>query len=319
MNSVIYINPLAHIIAIDKYYREHCMVASSNELIYFVELANTLNFSRASERIGISQPSLSTAIKRLEHSIGTELFIRGKNGVALTQAGKRLLSHAKQLLQLWDTVKSESLASHYEVQGCILLGCHPSVALYSLHKFLPALVANYPKLEVQLKHDLSRKILENIINLSIDIGIIVNPVKHPDLIIQKLYDDKVTLWHTADLKNINQNIHSGDAVIICDPELIQTQSLLKQMRKQGINYRRLITSNSLEVIASLTAHGAGIGILPTSIALLAHPTKLKPLPKMPLYHDEIFLAYRHENRNIKAVQTIIGAIKSYFKKPLVLN
>src|SRR3990167_34136 len=147
------------------------MVASANELIYFIELANTLNFSRAAERIGISQPSLSVAIKRLECTIGAELFIRNKNGVALTQAGKRLLSHAKQLLQLWDTVKSASLASHHEVQGCIVIGCHPSVALYSLYKFLPSLLADYPKLEVQLKHDLSRKILEGIVNLSIDVGI----------------------------------------------------------------------------------------------------------------------------------------------------
>ena len=289
------------------------MIASSNELIYFVELANTLNFSRASERIGISQPSLSTAIKRLEHSIGTELFIRSKNGVTLTQAGKRLLSHSKQLLQLWNTVKSESLASHHEVQGCVLLGCHPSVALYSLRKFLPYLFSNYPKLEIQLKHDLSRKILESVINLSIDIGIIVNPVKHPDLIIHKLYDDKVALWHSASSKNANQNIHSGDAVIICDPELMQTQSLLKQIHTDGVKYRRIITTSSLEVIASLTAYGGGIGILPTSVALSAYPTKLKPLPKTPTYHDEICLAYRHENRNIKAVQTIISAIKSYCK------
>jgi LysR family transcriptional regulator, cell division regulator len=289
--------------------RDLGMIPSPHELIYFIELANTLNFSRASERIGISQPSLSSAIKRLERTIGTELFIRGKNGVVLTQAGKRLLSHSKQLLQLWDTVKSESLASHHEVQGSILLGCHPSVALYSLHRFLPTLFSKYPKLEIQLKHDLSRKIVEGIINLSIDIGIIVNPVKHDDLIIKKLYDDKVTLWHTTDANNTNQNIHSGDVVIICDPELTQTQWLLKRLHKVGVHYRRLIASNNLEVIANLTAHGAGIGILPTSVARSNYLSKLKPLPKMPSYHDEICLAYRHENRDIKAVQVIVNAIK----------
>ncbi len=134
-------------------------------------------------------------------------------GVTLTQAGKRLLAHARQLQQLWDTVKSESLASHHEVQGCISLGCHPSVALYSLHKFLPLLFSSYPKLEIRLTHDLSRKILEGVINLSIDIGIIVNPVKHPDLVIHKLYDDKVTLWHTSSSSNTIQTIHSGEAVL----------------------------------------------------------------------------------------------------------
>ena len=285
------------------------MVASPNDLIYFVELSNTLNFSRASERIGISQPSLSIAIKRLEQAIGTDLFIRSKNGVILTQAGKRLLSHTKQLLQLWDTVKSESLASHHEVQGCFTLGCHPSIALYSLSKFLPNLLLKYPTLEIQLKHDLSRKILEGIINLSIDVGIIVNPIRHPDLIIQKLYNDKVTFWHTENLKEAHQPMYSGDAVIICDPDLMQTQWLLKRIHREGIKYRRMVTSSSLEVIANLTANGSGIGILPASVALSAYANMLKPIPKMPVYQDEICLVYRHENRSIKAVQAIIQSIK----------
>ncbi len=287
------------------------MLASPNDLIYFIETANTLNLSRTAKRIGISQPSLTLAIQRLEYVIGTELFIRSKSGVALTPAGKRLLSHAKELLQLWDSVKSESLASHYEVQGKFTLGAHPSVALCILSRFLPKLLMDYPKLEIQLKHDLSRNISEDIINLSTDIGLIVNPIKHPDLIIHKLYDDKITFWHTSE-KNINQQIDSGEAVLIFDPDLLQTQWLLKRIHKQGIKYKRTITTNNLEVIANLTANGAGIGIIPTRVALLAYPNKLKPILKMPYYDDEICLVYRHENRRIKGVQAIVNAIKECF-------
>lgn len=287
------------------------MIASPKDLIYFIEISNTLNLSHTAKRIGISQPSLTLAIKRLEQAIGTELFIRSKNGVSLTKAGNRLLSHAKQLLQLWDSVKSESLASHYEIQGNFTLGVHPSVALYTLSSFLPKLLMDYPKLEIQLKHDLSRKILEGVINLSIDIGLIVNPIKHPDLIIQKLYDDKVTFWYAAE-KKVNQQINSGEAVLIFDPDLIQAQWLLKRIHRQGIKYKRVLTGNSLEVIANLTANGSGIGIIPTCVALSAYPNKLTPVPKMPYYHDEICLVYRHENRNIKAVQAITSSIKECF-------
>lgn len=283
-------------------------IASAKDLVYFVEISNSLNFSHTAKRIGISQPSLSLAIKRLEQTIGTELFIRGKNGVVLTKAGKYLLSYAKQLLQLWDCVKSESLASHYEIQGNFILGAHPSVALYALSDFLPKMLINYPKLEIQLKHDLSRNILEQIINFSIDIGLVVNPFKHPDLIIHKLYNDKVTFWHASE-KNAHQQIDSGEAILILDPDLIQTQWLLKCINRQGLKYKRVITSNSLEVIANLTANGSGIGILPTCVTVSTHPNKLKAIPKMPYYHDEICLVYRHENRNIKAIQAIVNSIK----------
>lgn len=287
------------------------MIASPDDLNYFIEVCHTLNLSRTATRIGISQPALSLAIKRLEKTIGIELFIRGKTGVTLTKAGKRLLSHSKHLLQLWQSVKSESLASHYEVQGNFTLGLHPSVALCTLSSFLPTLLMDYPKLEIQLKHDLSRKITEDVINLSIDIGLIVNPVKHPDLIIHKLYEDKVTFWYTED-KSISQQLDSGKAVLIYDPDLIQAQWLLKRIQQQGIKYQRAVTSNNLEVIANLTANGLGIGILPTNVAISAYPNKLKLVPDMPYYHDEICLAYRYENRGIKAMQIIVSTIKKMF-------
>lgn len=286
---------------------------SHSELKYFIEVANSLNLSRASERLGISQPSLSVAVKRLESAIGTELLIRHKKGVTLTQAGKQLLAHSKQLLQYWEEVKSQTLASHYDVQGSISLGTHPSLALHFFSGFLPEILTKHSKLEIQLKYDISRKITERIINLSIDIGIVANPIKHPDLIIQKLFEDKVTFWQAIEIKNTSQNIHSGDGIILCDPELTQTQWLLKHAHKKGIKYGRVISSSNLEVIASLTAQGCGIGILPSSVAS-EYAKILKPVVKMPVYHDEIYLIYRHENRDIKSVQTVTSAIKTFFKK-----
>lgn len=289
-------------------------MASQAELKYFIEVAYSQNLSRASERLGISQPSLSLAIKRLENSIGAALFIRQKRGVALTQAGRQLLVHAKQLLQYWDEVKSQALASHHEIQGSFKLGCHPSLGLNSLSGFLPDLLLNNPKLEIQLEYDISRKITERVINLSVDIGIVVNPVQHPDLIIHKLLKDEVTFWSSSKIKNRNQDLVSGDAIIICDPELAQSQWLLKNAQKKHMKFSRLLASSNLEIIASLTANGCGVGILPNRVALSPYSKNmLKAIKNMPVYHDDICLIYRHENRNIKAVQCIINAIKSYYR------
>lgn len=284
-------------------------MAAPSDLRYFLETAHSLNLSRASERLGISQPSLSTAIKRLEHSIGTTLLIRHKRGVSLTQAGKQLLAHAKQLLQYWDEVKAKALASHHDVQGNLVLGCHPSVGLYYLSTFLPELLAKNPKLQIQLKHDLSRRITEQVINIAIDVGIVVNPSKHPDLIIRKIRTDEVTFWASKLVNNSTQHINSDEAIILCNPELTQTQALLAKIKRQGIHFKRVVTSDNLDIIADLTAHGAGIGILPTSVAMANHAKNLKCMPNMPIYVDEICVIYRHENREVKAVQTVIKMIK----------
>lgn len=287
------------------------MIPSPTDLNYFIEIANLNNLSRAAEALGISQPSLTLAVQRLEESVGTKILIRHKRGVCLTKAGKQLLAHARQLLQQWETIKSKTLASVDDIQGSFTIGCHTSVALYCLPGVLPNLLEKYPQLEIKLSHDISRKIPDQIMNFSVDIGIVVNPAKHPDLVIKKLEDDKITLWQGSSGRQI-QNIHSGRAIIICDPELTQTQSLIKQMRKQGINYARILPTSSLEVVADLTAKGCGIGILPEKLA--AKHGNLTRIPKSPFYADEICLLYHGENRNIKGIQAIAEAIKSVYKK-----
>jgi DNA-binding transcriptional LysR family regulator len=288
--------------------RQDVMIASPKELTYFLEVCRTLNLSRASERIGISQPSLSNSIKRLETAIGTDLLIRSKSGVKLTKAGLQLKKHTKQLLSLWESVKSESLASHEIVQGQFTLGCHPSVARYSLPRFLPQLLNDYKQLEINLLHDLSRKILEGVINLQIDLGIVVNPIKHPDLILQKLYDDEVSLWCSQAHAKLELTDNGYD--LVCDPELIQTQHILKELEKMAKTPRRVIASSNLDVIASLTAAGLGYGILPRTVA--STHSSLKQIKNMPYYSDHMYLAYRPEFRTIKAMQAIVKQIKSAF-------
>jgi len=259
--------------------------------------------------LGISQPSLTLAMRRIEEAVGTTVLIRHKRGVTLTKAGKQLLTHTRHIMQHWDCIKSATLASMSEIQGSFILGCHPSVALCLLPQFLADLLEKNPRLEINLKHEsMSRKITEQVISMNIDIGIVVNPVRHPDLIIKKLTDDKITLWQGRTDREI-QNIQSGRALLICDPDLLQTQDILKKLKKQGMNFARVLSTNNLELIAELTASGCGIGILPANIAV---PRKLVRIPKAPYYADEICLLYHGENRDIKALQVIIDAIKAAF-------
>lgn len=289
------------------------MMPSSTEMYYFIEIAQAGVLSRAAERLGITQPSLSLALKRLEKTMGVQLFIRHKQGVTLTQAGKQLLVHARQLLHYWENTKTKALASEREVQGHFSIGCHTTLGIYALPQFLPKLLERYPKLSINLKHGLSRKITEEVVRLNTDIGIVVNPFKHPDLIIRKLFEDEVTFWVQSGKKGVIQNLNSTDAAVVCDLELTQTQTLLKRIKKLNISTHRIITTVSLEVVASLTAHGAGIGILPERVVKALYPKKLCRIPHAPVYKDEICLVYRHENRHIQAVQTIIQAIsKSHY-------
>lgn len=271
---------------------------SPNDLSYFMEIANTQNISRASERIGISQPSLTLAIKRIEQTLGTDILIRSKKGVSLTKAGQKLLKHSKSLVQYWEKIKTEALSSVNEVVGNISIGCHPSVGLYTLEKFLPSLLGEYPELEVSLHHDLSRNIAEQVISMKIDVGLVINPVKHPDLIIKKLLEDTVTLWSSG----------KNEDVLICDPELLQTQDIMKRLKKRGFKFSRVITTSSLENVTSLCSAGVGVGIVPTRIVKRLGQGKISKLQNAPSFIDHLCVVYRVENKNVQSLKETIRMI-----------
>jgi DNA-binding transcriptional LysR family regulator len=286
------------------------MLPSGSDLTYFVEAATSLNVSRAAERLGIAQPSLTLALQRLEHSLGTELFIRSKRGLQLTQAGKQLLLHTRDLLQRWEVVRGKAIASSQKAQGIYSVGCHVSVALYSLPHFLADILNDHPRLEVKLVHDLSRKITERVIRGEIDLGIVVNPVRHPDLVIHKLCDDEVGLWKGKGQRRV-QDFSSGEAVLICDSDMLQAQTLLKKIKKDGTSFRRILTSSSLEVVTLLTESGAGVGIIPGRVA--SRVSSLRRVVGAPSFRDEICVLYRAESKGVKAIQTIVGEVIRAFR------
>jgi LysR family transcriptional regulator, cell division regulator len=284
-----------------------------SDITYFLDVALTGNISRASERLGITQPSLSAAIKRLEESLGSTLFIRSRTGVQLTKAGLELQKKGRMLLLSWEQLKSDINKSESAITGEYIIGCHVSVALFSLSSFLPDLIQKHPDLNIKLTHDLSRKISERVISFEIDFGIVINPVRHPDLVIKELATDDVQFW-TAAKPSSTQNLDPATGVLICDTNLIQSQKLLDELQKRNFGFKRMIQCNSLEVITDLTASGVGVGMLPTRVAKRIASQKLTPLSdRLPKFKDKICLIYRADAQKTKAGHTIIEAIKKSVK------
>ncbi|RZM73148.1 LysR family transcriptional regulator [Pseudoalteromonas rubra] len=260
------------------------------DIRYFIEVAGTRNLSRASERLGITQPSVSAAMKRLEQSFGTDLLVRHKNGVALTKAGEVLQEQGQRFMTDWSQLKSNVYQANGEMAGTFTLGCHPSVALYTLPHILGPLNTKYPGLIFNLVHDLSRKVTEQVISNEIDFALVINPVRHPELVIHSLLFDNVTLWCAQ-----STDVTEREALpLYCDPNLKQTQQLLKSLPDFS---HHQIASNNLEVISALVASGLGLGILPERVArrapapLTTYSTKIKPVP------DELCFIYRADKQN----------------------
>lgn len=283
------------------------MLPAAQDLTYFLEVAKTLNFSRAAERLGVTQPSLSVAIQRLEHDLGVKLFIRSKRGVQLTDSGLRMSGRVQELIESWGKVRSEAKEMVEEVAGHFVIGCHTAVARYTLPLWLPTLLKQNPNLTFEFRHDLSRKITEQVISFQIDFGLVVNPTPHPDLVIKEILKDEVSLW-VHDDGPVNEDI------LIYDPSMLQSQSIVGKLKSFG-DFRHLHTP-SLEVSLALTESRTGIAILPGRVANMAKE-KLKPYnKKSPIFYDRICLVYRSDQPKTKARREIAAFIEKKIKEDI---
>lgn len=267
-----------------------------DDIKYFITICETLNITRASEIIGISQPALSYSIKRLENELGGKLLIRLKNGIQLSKLGEEFKIRSRRLLYEWEQAQNLANPELGLIQGSYTIAVHPSVALYTLEGFIPKLQSEFPGLSFNFIHGLSREMTEKVISWEADFGIVVNTIKHPDLVISELCHDEVTIFHT---KNAQDKL-------IYDEDLAQSQYLLKKIGKK-MNFTGALRSSNLEVVAKLTSLGLGYGLLPTRVA--SQYKHLKKLSGAPIFKDEISLIYRPEKHNNLVSKKIIQIIK----------
>jgi len=270
------------------------MALVMDDIKYFITVSETLNITRASEIIGISQPALSYAIKRLENELGSDLLIRLKNGIQLTKLGEEFKSRSRRLLYEWEQAQNLVNNDSSDYQGTYTFGIHPSVALYTLECFMPKLQKDFKGLGFNFIHGLSREMTEKVISWEADFGIVVNPIRHPDLVIKKICDDEVSIFYAKNAQN----------KLIYDHNLAQSQYIMKKVKKK---FESHISSVNLEVVAKLTSLGMGYGLLPTRVA--KQYTNLKRLENAPVYKDEICLIYRPEKHSNDVSKEIIKVIK----------
>lgn len=269
---------------------------NQTDLKYFLELSHTLHITRASERLGITQPALSHCVKRLESDLNCQLFLRSKKGVQLTSAGAKLKQSASSMIQQWENLKQNISDDIETPQGVIKLGCHSAVAQYSLN-FLGSFLKKNPAIEIELTHGLSRHMTEQVVSSVLDVAFAVNPAAHPDLIIKEICRDEVCLWKAKNCIN--------DDVLIVEPSLLQTQDILQKLNKKGFSYKRVIESSSLEVIANLVAQGVGCGIVPERVLQIYELQSYEKVKGAPQFSDKICLVYKQEFRKVKRGQIFI--------------
>lgn len=249
-------------------------------LRYFVELARTQHYTRAAEKLCITQPSLSHAITQLERELGVALFEKNGRNTALTQYGEQFLSCAQQALSTLDE-GVDSLKRAANGEGLIRLGLLRTLG----EEFVPSLAARFlaanPGKDIrftfstgvtqQLLESLSARRFDMVFcsRPPVELGFTSIPVHRQDLVLIVPRDHPLACRHSVDLPD------TLDEPLVCFSKASGLRNVVDGLYAQiGAAPHIAYETEEDQVIAGLVAHGFGIAVVPYMEMLLRLNVKI---------------------------------------------
>jgi len=163
------------------------------QLEYFVAVVDLGGFSRASRLLGIAQPAISRQVRSLEVELRQTLLRRNGRGALPTEAGKRLLDHARSILQQVERARREVDEVKGAPVGHVVIGLPPTLALALTATIVREFRRRYPRASVSIVEGLSVHIHEWVVVGRADVGLLYNPVPSAAVEIRPLLDENLCL------------------------------------------------------------------------------------------------------------------------------
>jgi DNA-binding transcriptional LysR family regulator len=281
------------------------------QLRYFQAIARHASLTRAAAALGVTQPALTASLRRLETALRTTLFVRTREGVAITATGDELLHHADGILAAVGRAEEAVLGLETGDRGRFVVGCPESLGLY----FLPAVVVRVarelPRVELAVVTARSRDVERAVVRREVHFGIVARPLPHPDLVLVDLFRDRTGLFARRSAKAPRTGAAAARRLLREGPLLYadglpQAQEMLSRLDELGLVPERRLPCGSLELVKSLVAAGVGVGVLPERVACHASQAgqraALSPLPaSLPSIPDVIRLVYRGDSHRTRAL------------------
>ena len=246
-------------------------------LQYLVKLAELKNFSRAAEACFVSQPTLSTQIRKLEEELGVSLVERAPRNVMLTPVGEDISHRARHVLRDIENIKTAARRSKNPATGTIKLGIFPTLAPYLLPHVIPEIRENFPELKLQLAEEKTEDILRMLDQGHLDAGLLALPVDEPGLDVEVLFEEPFVTAMPAnhpltDKKTLCINDLEGQELLLLEEGHCLRQHALAVCKLAGAHERVDFHATSMETLRQMVATNAGITLMPV---LAVKP----PIPK----------------------------------------
>jgi LysR family hydrogen peroxide-inducible transcriptional activator len=236
-------------------------------LQYFVKLAELRHFSKAAEACFVSQPTLSTQIRKLEEELGVSLVERAPRKVMLTPIGEDIAHRARYILRDIEHIKDAARRSKDPETGTIKLGIFPTLAPYLLPHVIPQIRRRYPELRLQLAEEKTEEILNMLDTGQLDAGLLALPVDEHGMEIEVLFTEPFVTAMPAshrlcDKQKIELKDLAGEELLLLEEGHCLRQQALDVCELAGAHERVDFHATSMETLRQMVAANAGVTLMP---------------------------------------------------------
>ncbi|MBK1657623.1 LysR substrate-binding domain-containing protein [Paracraurococcus ruber] len=283
------------------------------DLRYLLAVAEHGHFGRAAEACGVSQPTLSVQVRKLEELLGVALFERTSKAVAPTAACERLLGHVRMAVAEADSILAVAANLRDPLAGRFRLGIIPTLAPYLLPLVFAALKDALPALEVEPWEDQTTALLDRLRAHELDAALLATAVDGPDLASEVLFDEPFLAalppeHPLAARAVVAEEDLAEDMLVLAEGHCLRDQALAACGRGGALG--GALRAASLSTLLNMVAAGYGTTMIPGLAAGAAQDVGivLRPLAAQAGRTVRIAWRARYPRRSaVDAVGEVIAA------------
>ncbi len=285
------------------------------DMSYLVAVADLRSFVKAAEQCFISQPTLSTQIKKMEQSLGVKIFERTNKKVLPTETGEQIIASARQILEQVEHIKELADMAQDPLAGNFRLGAFPTLATYIFPDLVPIIKEQLPKVRLILIEEKTDQLIQQLNQGHIDAALLALPVHEDFLQSELLFSDQFKLAVSPDnplakKKTIKQSDLYQKQLLLLDEGHCLRGHALQLCQLNGAEERQDVRATSLETLRQMVRAGTGITFIP-EIAIHEPDTGICYLPfSDPVPSRSIGLLWRKTSARNKLIHHLIELIKN---------
>lgn len=299
------------------------------QLRYVLAVAEHRNFTRAAEKVFVTQPTLSMQIQKLEEELEVQIFDRLKKPVSLTAVGEKIVEQARNIVNESERIQDIVDQQKGFIGGEFRLGIIPTVMPTLLPMFLKTFITRFPKIDLKIEELSTERMIEALEEGSLDAGLAATPLENDELVERALYYEPFEAYIPK-----SHRLSEKDKIEIEDLD-IDDILLLKDghcFKENIVNLCRAITttekqqdfslkSGSFETMIRLCDEGLGMTLLPYLHRLNLSEKEISNLKsfKDPVPAREISLVYSKSELKIQIINALQEVISSVIKGAIAFS